>query len=313
MKQTKTDNYWLAHGDCRELVDLIEENSVHSCVTDPPYGMELDKSSKGYGTKDYGNRGFDVYNRSRRYFAEQSWDSEGVERDVEFWRKIERVLRPGGYLLSFGGSMTSHRIASAIEDAGFTIKTNVAWVYMTGYPHHMAIGDEGWGRDFKPAYEPIIVAQKKISEKTKKANFEKWKTGGINVDGCRLPDNRMPTNVIHDGALRYCMEHEMLDQVFYEAKPTKQERDDGLGKRTLKSEAKKNHHPSVKPVKLMERLIRFVTYKGGTVLDPFMGSGTTGKAAVANGWKFIGFERDEKFFDFCQKRIEHEEKTLFNG
>lgn len=216
-------------GDCLEVLKTMPDNSIDSCVTDPPYELG---------------------------FMGKSWDSTGIAYDVDMWREVSRVLKPGGYLLSFGGTRTYHRMVCAIEDAGFEIRDQIQWIYGSGFPKSMDIaksieakiltgsankdkfkqldgekalaqlgytkthadndrpnnynGQEynakvyfhtpeaqqwnGWGTALKPAHEPIVVARKPLSEKTVADNVLKWGTGGINIDGCRVETNEIITN-----------------------------------------------------------------------------------------------------------------------
>jgi site-specific DNA-methyltransferase (adenine-specific) len=203
--------------DCREGLKLIDENSIDSIVTDPPYELG---------------------------FMGKAWDKTGIAYDVEMWKECLRVLKPGGYLLSFGGTRTYHRMACAIEDAGFEIRDSIqeffetddmaksfleslsleqidtffrlldayglsgqmAWVYGSGFPKSMNISMaidkamgaereaakqwEGWGTALKPANEPICVARKPL-DGTVAENFLKWRTGGINIDACRIPTDEI--------------------------------------------------------------------------------------------------------------------------
>jgi len=160
--------------DCIEGMKLLDDNSVDSIVTDPPYELG---------------------------FMGKKWDSSRVAYSVDVWRECLRVLKPGGHLLSFGGTRTYHRMACAIEDAGFEIRDQIQWVYGSGFPKSMniskaidkaagaepeAIQWQGWGTALKPANEPIVVARKRLSEKTIVANVLKWGTGGINIDKSRI-------------------------------------------------------------------------------------------------------------------------------
>lgn len=192
-------------GDCLEKMRELNDNSVDSIVTDPPYGIS---------------------------FMGKGWD-KGVP-SAEVWKECLRVLKPGGHLLSFAGTRTQHRMATNIEDAGFEIRDMIAWVYGSGFPKSMNIGKavdklqgngrkkigeissqditsgglvgkdysrhqvdvtkgtsewEGWGTALKPALEPITVARKPIEEKTIAKNVLKYGTGGINIDGCRISAN----------------------------------------------------------------------------------------------------------------------------
>ena len=197
----------LIHGDCLEKLKELENNSVDSVVTDPPYGLS---------------------------FMGKKWDYDVPSEDI--WRECLRVLKPGGHLLAFAGTRTQHRMAVRIEDAGFEIRDMIAWIYGVGFPKSLNIskaidkaagaerekvmvptkagnhpdqaGDislgatgmtdiskpvteaakqwEGWGTALKPALEPITVARKPLSGKTVAENVLTHGTGGINIDGCRV-------------------------------------------------------------------------------------------------------------------------------
>jgi hypothetical protein len=185
----------------------------------------------------------------------------------------------------------------------------------------------GWGTALKPALEPITVARKPFKG-TVAANVLEHGTGAINVDGCRVahaepcrmmqpsqanidnpsdkcrqagrreavlelkPEGRWPANLIHDGSDEPCALLGDAARFFYCAKASKADRGDGNG------------HPTVKPTELMRYLCRLVTPPGGVVLDPFMGSGSTGKAAVLEGFRFIGIEREAEYLEIARGRIE---------
>lgn len=182
---------------------------------------------------------------------------------------------------------------------------------------------EGWGTGLKPCYEPIILCRKPL-DGTFANNIENHGVGGLNIDGCRLPDGgRWPPNVMHDGCLP-----EPMDRYFYCAKATRADRDAGLeafehvsagevtGGRAEgsvginngragagRTSGGKNTHPTVKPTDLMRWLCRMVTPPGGTVLDPFSGSGSTGRGAVLEGFNFMGFELDVEYARIANARI----------
>ena len=173
----------LLHGDCREILKSIPDASVDSIVTDPPYELG---------------------------FMGKSWDSTGVAYDVKVWQECLRVLKPGGHLLAFGGSRTYHRLAVAIEDAGFQIRDQIMWVYGSGFPKSHSIGKaidkvggieaqqwDGWGTALKPAHEPIVMARKPI-EGTVANNVLKHGVGGINIDGTRVayPEGEVDFNKV---------------------------------------------------------------------------------------------------------------------
>tara|TARA_Y100001938_G_C8093834_1_gene436839 strand:- start:2594 stop:3910 length:1317 start_codon:yes stop_codon:yes gene_type:complete len=198
--------YKLIHGDSLKVLSKLDDNTVHSVVTDPPYGIS---------------------------FMGKKWDYDVPT--VDLWREVFRVLKPGGHLLSFAGSKTYHRMAVNIEDAGFEIRDQIMWVYGSGFPKSMNIakaidkkngfeGDvigtrnidigiqsgsmhsgrgtkiveqqirelspqakewDGWGTALKPAHEPIVVARKPLIG-TIIENVLEHGTGGLNIDGCRI-------------------------------------------------------------------------------------------------------------------------------
>lgn len=357
-------DYKLYHGDCLDLLPTLETQSVDAIICDPPYGLS---------------------------FMGKRWDYNVPS--VAMWEECLRVLKPGGHLLSFGGSRTYHRMVVNVEDAGFEIRDCLQWIFGSGFPKSHDVSKaidkmagaeredyvkpqniteaakqwDGWGTALKPAHEPIVLARKPITG-TIAANVLEWGTGGINIDDCRVPitdgakmarnnrpgDNgwknssggqnsaalngepagRWPANVIHDGSEDVVGLFPVTDggkftiggtprkvdgficigspnrtnaimnygdtgsaaRFFYSAKASKSERTCG-GKVG-------NNHPTVKPLALMQYLCRLITPPGGVVLDPFMGSGSTGIAAIECGYKFIGVEMDDHYFDVANERIE---------
>jgi hypothetical protein len=304
--------YEILRGDCISMMQLfIPDESVDAVVCDPPY--ELGFMGKG-------------------------WDSTGIANSVEMWREALRVLKPGGHLLAFSGSRTYHRMTCAIEDAGFEVRDQMMWVYGSGFPKSLDVSKaidkssapdarhwQGWGTALKPAHEPICVARKPLIG-TVAANVLAHGTGGLNIDGCRVEASdktpapvgkfvgstigpnghsgirdgsadtlgRWPANLMHDGSDEVLAAFPGDEQrFFYCPKAGKTDRGDG------------NIHPTVKPTELMRYLCRLVTPPGGVVLDPFMGSGSTGKAAVHEGFTFIGCELSEEYADIAEARIQH--------
>lgn len=471
----------LLKGNNLDLLKSIPGNSIDSIVTDPPYGLK---------------------------FMGKKWDYDVPSK--EFWIEIYRVLKPGGHILSFGGTRTYHRMVVNIEDAGFEIRDCISWLYGSGFPKSLNIGKavdkfggnnslskdigkelkearlkrkltlkqadelfcngtsnynwlegridgqripnqelfdkivlewpelkdirnkvleterevlgttitnttimrnigsknisgeievtkgsseyEGYGTALKPAQELICVARKPLSENTVASNVLKWGTGGINIDECRIgvtgaknngntkgtisnslgyfkPTEkidygmgRFPANIIFDdfaaieldkqsgssksvkrnasvnkkgykGDLYTPIDTDYRDdntygdsggasRFFYVAKVSKKERNMGLedfegripigrdpnqDKTNTKHKPtptpKANFHPTVKPINLLTYLCRLITPKNGTILDPFMGSGSTGIAAKLEGFNFIGMEMDEDYFKIAEQRI----------
>ena len=316
-------------GDCLYKLKELDDNSVDSIVTDPPYGLS---------------------------FMGKKWDYDVPSVDI--WEECMRVLKPGGHLLSFAGSRTYHRMAVRIEDTGFEIRDQIMWIYGSGFPKSYNIGHKiddykGWGTALKPAHEPIVMARKPLSEKTVVENVLEWGTGGINIDDSRIGTNeqlgRFPANIIFDEEAGKILDEqsESASRFFYCPKTSKTDRNEGLDDfedkyyaagNQAKAELKrgnvefnankgkgrderhnhnqvgvsKNNHPTVKPTDLMLYLIRLVTPKGGTTLDPFMGSGSTGKAAVRGGFDFVGIEMDEEYVEIATARIQYEIDNPYN-
>lgn len=396
----------LINSDCIIAMKEIPDNSVDSIVTDPPYELG---------------------------FMGKSWDTSGIAFNIEVWREALRVLKPGGHLIAFSGSRTYHRMAVAIEDAGFQIRDQIMWVYGSGFPksHNISKGIdkaagaerkvvgsrpltgngktlksgfhqpdgsgagetikqdvyeftepstpeaqqwEGWGTALKPAHEPMVLARKPL-EGTVANNVLTYGVGGLNIDGSRVSSEdsfegmkgfasmklnarrdgeseeewkfrcesgpeqqeslrklqelgRFPANFIHDGSNEV---NELLGEFarfFYCAKASKRDRNEGLDEFEIKpstelvnrkegsvginnpradagrTSGSANHHPTVKPTSLMQYLVRLVTPPNGIVLDPFMGSGSTGKACVYEGFDFIGIEQSAEYVEIAQARID---------
>lgn len=457
-------------GNCKYKLKELDDNSVDSIVTDPPYELG---------------------------FMGKKWDSSGIAYDVDMWKECLRVLKPGGHLLSFGGTRTYHRMVAAIEDAGFEIRDMIEWIYGSGFPKSMNISKsidkkfgaereiigvkagheefvnrqtkghidfkgategfdrpwmhddvkrelyhmktapstpeakqwDGWGTALKPAHEPICVAKKPLSEATIVDNILKWGTGGINIDDSRIsldeendksqlrtinrsqktndsgwgmnsngsdvypvvrPEGRFPANIMLDeeagrmldeqsghlksGFMKSGTPRLMSDnpnkntygnwkpdtvendtygdsggasRFFYCPKASKTDRDEGLedfenkyyaAGNQAKAELKrgnieynankgkgaderhnfnqvgvsKNDHPTVKPTELMLYLIRLVTPEGGITLDPFMGSGSSGKAAARGGFSFIGIEKEHEYVEISKARIKYEKENPYD-
>ena len=539
----------LINNDCIAAMKEMPDNSVDSIVTDPPYELTSGKNAK-------------------TGFMGMAWDGSGIAFNVEVWQEALRVLKPGGHLIAFSGSRTYHRMAVAIEDAGFEIRDQIMYVYGSGFPKSLnvkkaakdkvcqcsvkwsygtetqgtesqaeydlrslpsadlsqainaenkqgqvllsklqeqsssstnrgesekgiedgkkssverrrnsqatkgqlqgseihslptkfsadgsqgwlyngtslsdgsmgrsdadsnrsgqsqesqSIGQpqgelgtvpnergsqtggswqicgrckkpviDGWGTALKPAHEPMVLARKPLIG-TVAANVLTFGTGGLNIDGSRVGseerflapatpregtfnasfeddykgktvEGRWPANFIHDGSDEVValfpsnvkgqvgMKKDVGDfrfitgdtetvqkfnygttdngsaaRFFYCAKASKRDRNEGLDEafQAKKSDtrdavgagiweqmnaAHKNHHPTVKPTDLMRYLCRLITPPNGTVLDPFMGSGSTGKAAILEGFDFIGIEQSAEYLEIAKARIEYAQK-----
>lgn len=162
----------------------------------------------------------------------------------------------------------------------------------------------GWGTALKPAHEPICMARKPLGGSVA-ANVLRQGTGAINVDGCRIEGNRWPANFIHDGSDEATDGLRDAARYFYTAKASSEDRDEMLG------DVPRNMHPTVKPTDLMRYLVRMVTIPGGTVLDPFTGSGSTGRAAMLEGMRFIGCELSPEYAEIARARIRYTLGPMF--
>ena len=465
------------NGDCLEVMDKLDKCSVDSIVTDPPY--HLTSIVKRFGKEDsapaqFGTDG--AFARASKGFMGKEWDGGDIAFQMDTWRKCYELLKPGGHLIAFSGSRTYHRMAVAIEDAGFEIRDQCIWLYGSGFPKSHNIGKEvdkkqgnerevlgskvtnvgmqgnnfntgsksgkvdvtkgnsdweGWGTALKPAHEPMVLARKPLSEKSVADNVMQHGTGAINIDACRIegevkhpetmpdfrdqgeqskaaigvdklsfgqtsnakrkkvvrkprsddgvwsddnsgmksegsefadadPRGRWPSNVMHDGSeqvqeifpettsteVSRQRTHKGIwsdnkdedgeympaygdqgnaSRYFYCAKTSKEERNFGLhgfknqvaGGMAGRSDGSlgsitinKNVHPTVKPLELMKYLVRLVTPKGGVVLDPFMGSGSTGMGAREEDFNFIGIEKEEEYYEIAKARIKNVKPQL---
>lgn len=351
--------WYLFGGDNRVLMANMGDNTVDAVVTDGPY--ELVSIRKRFGgpnsaPQQFGTDG--AYARAARGFMGQTWDGTGIVNDPAFWAEVLRVLKPGGWLLSFGGTRTYHRMACAVEDAGFEIRDMLEWLYGSGFPKGSVV--DGWGPALKPGHEPICMARKPFKGSIANCRAA-WGTGALNIDGCRVPfadeadereakdknqhgafgsgamtnvvygvfdkprddynaPGRFPANVLHDGL------DDDWARFFYCAKASNRDRDEGCdtlppmaagmasensGQHITRRDEgyevaqRANGHPTVKPVALMQWLCRLVTPPRGIVFDPFTGSGSTGKAAMLEGFRFVGAEMTPEYLPIAQARIEH--------
>jgi DNA modification methylase len=291
----------LMQGDSRDVLRGLEDRSVDAVITDTPYEF------KGG-------------------FMGQSWDADGSAFDHRLWEQVVRVAKPGAWVAAFGGRHSWHRLAVAMEDAGLIIDDTLMWLFTTG-------GVKNKHTKLKTAWEPIILAKVK-PEGTIARNVETYGTGYLGVGETRIPyldeddltatlaknpgrddgvtsgvygtnrpqqlvnvEGRHPANVIVSEDVADLLGR---DQRFFKvAKASKRERDAGL---SLDAGIAHNPHTCVKPMDLMEWLVRLLAPPGSTVLDPFVGSGTTGCAAVHVGRSCIGIEREDIYVQTAELR-----------
>jgi site-specific DNA-methyltransferase (adenine-specific) len=260
-------SYKILQGDNRTTLKTITDNSIDAIITDPPYGID---------------------------FLGKSWDANTGA--LETYQECLRVLKPGGHILAFSAARTYHHLAVTLEQAGFEIRDQIMWLQSNGFPKSTA--------HLKPQHEPICMAKKKGKPY-------------LNITDTQV-NGRYPSNVLGEVEKPY-------QKYFYCPKVSRDERHTGQempppmfgnmkgafdndGKRYAVELDKRtgivgNNHPTVKPVELMKYLIKLVTPPGGTVLDPFSGSGSTGCAAVELGHPYIGCELDPAYVEIAEKRI----------
>jgi len=340
----------LVNEESLKHLKTLEDNRFDSCVTDPPYHLasilkRFGPGQKGINNQDEKEGRNGPYHRAAKGFMGQTWDGGDIAFNKEFWQEVYRVLKPGAVLLSFAATRNYHRMAVAVEDAGFEIFDMINWIYGSGFPKRKNY--------LKPAHEPIVMARKGLNpslniEESRVPGYE-WDTSknvrkeelnkkavfklGLkeNYKGGKLIKGRYPANVIHDGSdevieefgkfgenkgAKAPVQKEQGNYFFYDHK-YKKRGDDGESFRgdtgtaarffycakASKKEKGNTEHPTVKPLELMRYLIKLVTPKGGTVLDPFAGTGTTGEAALLEDRKYYLIEREKNYFKDLKMRL----------
>jgi DNA modification methylase len=389
-------------GNCLDVLATMPDNSVDAIVTDPPYGLAFMGKKWDYDVpseeiwreclrvlKPGGHLLAFAGTRTQHRMAVRIEDAGFEIRDMIAW------VYGSGFPKSLDVSKAIDKAAGAEREVvgskiglpGYSITDGKGGLYGGGFgangtgegeckitaPATPAAKQwQGWGTALKPALEPITVARKPFTG-TVAANVLQWGTGGVNVDGSRVPcesgQGRWPANLIHDGSDEVVGMFPVTTQngyranpstnkstwfgaqdgshiegergfrdtgsaarFFYCAKASKRDRDEGcegmplvetmrysekaqgpLAQQTpSKPMPQRNHHPTVKPTDLMRYLCRLVTPPNGTVLDPFMGSGSTGKAAILEGFQFIGIDMTPEYVDIARARIEHAVKSKPN-
>jgi DNA modification methylase len=317
----------LLEGDCLEVLGKLEPESVDAIVTDPPYGI-------GFQHERWDSTAI------REVAARAGYDRLSPNEAFEAWSHIwatecRRVMKPGAFLAAFGSPRTYHRLACGVEDAGLEIRDTLMWLNSEGMSKsHRYPG--GRSTTLKPAFEPIVLARRDLDGTTAET-IARHGTGALNAGDCKV-EGRHPANVIlgHDegceeercapgcpvAAADACAKEGRarleLSRFLYCPKASRAERDAGcerLPARALdlfpKAQGKRkptqarNPHPTVKPLELMRWLVRLLCPPGGVVLDPTVGSGTTGAAAVLEGRRFIGIELEPAYMEIAAARIAH--------
>jgi site-specific DNA-methyltransferase (adenine-specific) len=300
-------------GDALEVLPRLPANSVDLVLTDPPYF--LDKLDNEWTPE----------RAARRFYKSQAvfhlppgmkFDPTQGRRMYEWYlevsRELLRVLKPGGFFFSFSSPRLLHRVACAVEDAGFHIRDCFLWLYTQNQPKAMGVAHfiermplseqakqslkeqlSGWKTpQVKSCYEPIIVAQKPY-EGTFLENMLQHGVGLFHTE-VRIGQNMFPANVLLVEGIE-----ETLDKYFLVPKPNVDER------------GAFNQHPSVKPLALCEYLIQLTVPEGTVVLDPFLGSGTTALAAHNLKRRYIGIEINPEYVAIACKRLQNRTPSLF--
>ena len=327
----------LLNGDCIEQMQKLKDEGkqIDSVVTDPPYHLTSIVERYGKEGSAPAKDKDGLYQRQARGFMGKEWDGGDIAFRTDTWKLAYDLLKPGGYLLAFSASRNYHRMAVAIEDVGFEIRDQIMWIYGSGFPKSLNIGkaiDKRLGNE----REVVGTRVSAFGDADGSETDEKINIGSNNsengVVNCGMKDNkdsqkqnelgRYPANLMHDGL------QEDWARYFYCPKTSSAERNRGLddfdtkkmgmsGGAQSKGDGydkgqgiglnrvieRKNTHPTVKPQELMKYLCRLVTPKGGVVLDPFMGSGSTGIAAKDEGFDFIGIEKEKEYFEIAEARI----------
>jgi DNA modification methylase len=317
----------LLEGDCLEVLGTLEPESVDAIVTDPPYGI-------GFQHERWDSVAL------REAAAQAGHDRLNPNEAFEAWCRIwagecRRVLKPGAFLAAFGSPRTYHRLACGVEDAGLEVRDTLMWLYAEGMSKSRHYPG-GRSTTLKPAFEPIVLARRELDGKTEET-IARHGTGALNAKACRV-EGRHPANVIlghapgcegvcapgcpvaaADACASEGRSRLEPSRFLYCPKASRKERDAGcesLPRRALdlfpnaqkggkKPALTGNPHPTVKPLELMRWLVRLLCPPDGLVLDPTVGSGTTGAAAVLEGRRFIGIELEPPYMEIAAARIAH--------
>jgi site-specific DNA-methyltransferase (adenine-specific) len=290
-----------------KYIETLDDNSIDLIVTDPPYF--IDKLDNNWNSKKITNR---KHNSHIKHLPKgMKFDKKQVKNLYDFYLNISKLLfqklKPGGYYLSFSSPRLYHAIAMACEIAGFEVRDMINWVYTKSMPKGMSVSHvirkmKDMSDDdkeklieeyknfktpmIKSCFEPICVCMKPISTTFIK-NELNFKTGLIDFSNkVGINSNRVIANIITTEKF-----NDTYDKNFLVKKPNKKEK------------KSYNTHVTVKPIELMEHLIKIFSKKGALVIDPFLGSGTTAIACKNTGRKCIGIELNKEYFEISKKRL----------
>ena len=291
--------------DTLNVLPQIESDSIDIIITDPPYF--LDKLDNQWNHEE-------VSNTRNHYIVKSLPAGMKFEREqgikfynwyLEIAEALIRILKPGGFFFSFSSPRLYHRMASAIDDAGFEIRDAFIWLYTQNQAKAMSLNHfidkletdksqksmikeklNGWKTpQIKSCFEPIVMAQKPTNG-TYLSNMLNHAVGLINTN-IRIGDKMYPANVVAVDNI-----HPIIDKAFLLPKPSKKEK------------GNYNIHKTVKPLAICEYLIQLSAFsEDAVILDPFVGSGTTVVAAKKLGKKYIGIDSNREYVKIAERRL----------
>jgi site-specific DNA-methyltransferase (adenine-specific) len=329
--------YEIINSECLEYMRTMESNSVDAIVTDPPAGISFMNSDwdhhrggrdewikwmqgiseecfrvlkhgghalvwalprtshwTGYAWQD---AGFEPRDKVYHVFSSGFPKSASVSKHIDRMLGAEREIVGKVKLTGTARKSTTHTGHGAGATNAADPRNYVeTYKYITVPATEAAKKWDGWGTALKPSVEEWWLLRKPIIESSVAKNMMVWHTGAINIDGCRVEAEageaaRFPAQLVHDGSEEVLELFGEAARFFYCSKASRSDRGKG------------NSHPSVKATELMLYLCRLITPPEGIVLDPFMGSGSTGKAALLEGFHFIGIEQNTEYFNIAQQRL----------
>ena len=302
----QNDNIVILNADCMVELSKLADNSIDCVITDPPYF--IDKLDNKWSSNQVNS---DVKNSHIKHLPKgMKFDKSQVKNLYDYYLELSKLLfkkmKPGAYFLSFSSPRLYHAIAMSCEIAGFEIRDMINWNYTQSMPKGMSIShiiekmnlteeekskliDEY--KDYKTpqirsCFEPICVAMKPIGKLTFIQNELQFKTGLLDFSQkVGIDNDRVPANIITTEEY-----NESYDKNFLVSKPSKSEK------------GEHNTHITVKPIALIEHLVKLFSKKGALVVDPFLGSGTTALACKNTQRKCIGTELNSEYYNICLNR-----------
>ena len=300
------DNILILNNDCMVELNKLADNSIDCVITDPPYF--IDKLDNKWSSNEVNN---DVKNSHITHLPKgMKFDKLQVKNLYDYYLELSKLLfkkmKPGAYFLSFSSPRLYHAIAMSCDIAGFEIRDMINWTYTQSMPKGMSVTHiidkmkisaedktkiiEEY-KDYKTpqirsCFEPICVAMKPIGKLTFIQNELNFKTGLLDFSQkVGIDNNRVPANIITTEEM-----NESYDKNFLVSKPTKNEKGDS------------NTHITVKPIALIEHLIKLFSKQNSLVVDPFLGSGTTALACKNTNRRCIGIELNKEYYEICLNR-----------